>query len=389
MRFENTRRWCGFALFAGLGACGYQATPARFDVMTITDDNRVNTVNVRGLSDPSASTFSDGVLLSSRWSTNQNTVRTVEFFLDINKVDMPSSLERYEPSMVLSHEEQEITVNLTERDREGRVVYVQTPTWAEVTLEALASDGQKNLSAGLFSIEFSALDQGLYAEVHGTWQTIPPPPSVTLETPDFDIPPDYAPSDPTPTIPENEDSAVVADAGCSCPGGTAGEDLPEEDPPEENKEEEEDDTKSSDSGCDCKGDADRSEDKEESEVETDEDTDNSGCDCGGDSNTDKESSEEKEEDKSRDEEDTGCDCSGEGTKDGENDENGFTSSFLAKQGQAHEPLASMPPHKQPTFKKKRRSKKPCRRSRMAIAVELSPLILAYFWTRRRRRNFIR
>ena len=96
----------GAALFVILWTvtgCGYDAVPVTVELQTIAaGSGNTDFLSLRGTTDPATSEFSDGLMLSTRWSTGDPTAPVVELLIDINRGERPASLEPGRTPVTLS-----------------------------------------------------------------------------------------------------------------------------------------------------------------------------------------------------------------------------------------------------------------------------------------------
>ena len=121
---QSTRSHACFGLLAvaaGAGAaCGYPATPVVLELeLTSAETGEALALALDGVADPSASAFAQGLAISTRWATNRLGVHTVELCIDLDRGQLPGSIEASDAPvpLVAPH----FTVLLTERDAEWGV----------------------------------------------------------------------------------------------------------------------------------------------------------------------------------------------------------------------------------------------------------------------------
>jgi hypothetical protein len=340
-------------LFASV-SCGYSATPIElFIEAEVADGDELRVLDLRGISDPAASAFNDGLMLSTRWSISREGVRVAELFIDINRRALPQRIPPLGEPVELPAEDQSIELIL--RGGEGQVLARLEPSASSTIFTRIVGDSGRELSAGSFVYELPSL----YDSLSGFWQTVPPPPRATPLPTDTSYPPSDPGGDPADPGPDesdpdagdgaDDDEEYVFDSGCSCPGGETDEDLPDEEP-------DEDEDVMDTGGCDCTGD-------DTGDEESEEDDKQGGC-AGDDTGGEEIESEENEE---NDDDTKGCDCQG----DSDPEEASEASMTAAGAGDRAIPKK---PHR-----------RRCRHSSTRIAFEMSPAVLA-FWVSRRRRK---
>ncbi len=333
-------------ILLGVVACGYDVTPVDLDLETTTSAG-VSTRVERGTADPAASELGEGIMLWARWAVADGETRSAELWVDFSRDSLPETITPPERPVTLAAAHS-LRIAATYRDRDGKLVTQAEATSATLSVIALAPHDARFLSSGWFEASWPE-GEGLYTEVRGTWQTVPPPASFAPELPDRD--PGDAAGDPVASDPGPPPGAGP-DEGCGCGGG---------------QEEKTPTPADHDEG----GDADQGDADGDGAGEGDADGSYEGCGCGGDEAGDAGSAEE------------GCGCEGDTSDPEPSDSDGGGDSDQSGDG-----CCGGDPEPSPSDADRLSARQPahrCYKSPLRHLVSVSPLLGFYLLARRRRR----
>ena len=166
---------CWVMGFLPLSGCGNLATPLNIELVTTqSDDGDLDDEILLGIADPTASRFSNGMLLSTRWTISIQDVRTTELFVDMDLAGVPERIVAGSEPAILSLGGDELESWVDHRDILGKQLSQQLAVAAEIVIESRSTAGVRDLSSGSFVIELAVSgDRSIFRMIEGSWLSPP------------------------------------------------------------------------------------------------------------------------------------------------------------------------------------------------------------------------